>query len=134
MNVKRFLAHAGLVAAASFAAAAAVPGTALADSADTPVGHLTAEKVTCGDFGERVKVTVTGAIPDAQYEAHSTRGSLPWSEPFTKDSSGVLTTQVHNVRPDVEPYIGLATITVTASTGQSGQVTVWDDCPSLKGD
>jgi len=132
MNVKRSLVTAGIAAVASIGAAAAVPGTALADSADTPVGHLTAEKVTCADLGERVKVTVTGAIADAaQYKATAPRGGLVWSEEFTTDASGVLSTQIHNVSPDAEPFIGLATITVTAG-GQSGQVTIWLDCPSNK--
>ena len=133
MRVKRSLATAGLVAVVSLGAAAAVSGIALADTADTPVGHLAAEKVTCEDHGETVKVTVTEGIPDAQYEASAAQGGLVWSDDFTVDASGVLSTQIHNVRPDVEPFIGLATITVTAS-GQSGQVTVWVDCPSNKGD
>lgn len=132
MNVKRLMATAGLVvAAASFAAVAAVPGAALADAADTPVGRLIAKKSTCEDHGATVTVAVTGGMSSTWYEASPVNGPLAWSDGFTSDAWGAGLTKVHNVRPDVEPFIGRATITVTAN-GKSGQVGLWIDCPSAK--
>jgi hypothetical protein len=132
MNIKRLLATAGLAAATSMAVTAGIPGTAQADVANTPVGELLAEKITCSDHGGVVRVTAKGGLPGTPYDA-TARGGLVWFDGFTSDASGAGSGRLTNVRPDVEPFIGLATVTVTAG-GLSGQVTVWIDCPSNKGD
>lgn len=133
MNVKRILATGGLIAAASFAAATAMPGAALADTATTPVGQLTSGQVGCNDFGAVVSVSVIGGLPNARYEASVPQGGLSWSDGFVSNASGAGTVQVYNVLSDAGAYTGVATVTLTAN-GQAGQVTVSVSCTSGKGD
>ena len=125
----------GIVAAAGFALAGAlaVPGAALADTAQTPVGQLTSSHVGCNDLGAEVLVVVSGGLPNTAYAASTALGH-DHTDTFTTNSAGAGQGYFHNAWADAYPhYAGPAVITVTAGA-LTGTVNVQIACNDPKGE
>jgi hypothetical protein len=106
-------------------AALAVPAAAWADTANTPVGQLTATQTGCYDVGATVVVSVVGGFANTAYTARS-ESILHPSGTFTTNAAGSGSTGFGNVS-------GSSWVTVTAA-GRTGQVWVTIDCPGGKGE
>jgi hypothetical protein len=129
---RRVATVAGAAFTAVLAAGVVSPGIAMADTASTPVGQLTATwDGVCNDFGVDLVVSVSGGFASTSYTAVSVRGIYTPAS-FVTDAAGRGSGTIYNAEPD-QGYSGTVTITVTAS-GQSGQVPVTVDCPDPKGD
>jgi hypothetical protein len=113
------------VTAIGCAAALAIPAAAWADTANTPVGQLTASQTGCTDLGATVVLSVTGGLANTAYTARS-ESILHPTGTFTTNAAGSGSTGFGNVS-------GSSWITVTAA-GRTGQVWVTINCPGGKGE
>jgi hypothetical protein len=134
MTVKRSISVAGLAVATGAVLAWALPGIALADTAQTSVGTLTATEQAppgnCNDLGANVSVTVTGGFANTAYTVSG--GGISVTKTFTSSASGSGSVGVTNVNSPTGST-GTGTITVTAA-GSTGTVAVVLDCAGGKGD
>jgi hypothetical protein len=98
--MSRKLVAAGVAAGAAVLAGSLYQGTqALADTASTPIGTITAQQYNgyCDDFGAHVRVTVTGGSPATKYTVWGT-GFGTAAQTLTTNAQGAGTIDVHNVR------------------------------------
>jgi hypothetical protein len=121
-----------VVAGVAFAAGIVSPGVAMADTASTAVGQLTATwDGLCNDLGVDVAVSVSGGLASTGYTAVSAHGIFTPAS-FVTDASGHGSSFIYNAQCD-RGWAGAVTVTVTAN-GTSGQVPVTISCPDPKGD
>ena len=114
------------------AALFAFPTSVFADTANTPVGQLTATQGTCFDLGAQVNVSVSGGFANTSYvisALHTTSGPVS----FVTNSSGSGSALLINVRSDTGAPGGTTTITATTSNNQTGVVTLNLTCSGGKG-
>lgn len=102
-------------------------GVAMAGTANTPVGQLTATQVAgpCNDLGANVTVAVASGFTNTPYKATGPTGSTPAN--FTTNGNGAGHGLVTDVLPGSPTGKGTVTITVKAA-GKVGQVPVDISC------
>jgi hypothetical protein len=116
--MRRSLASAGLVIAGLSLAMAAAPTAAMADTAVTPLGTLTATQADgpCNDFGAVIHLSVVNGFANTQYRGGTDSVATPVT--FTTNGAGTGTGNLLNVRP---PGSWTGTATITVSTNHDSQ-------------